>query len=138
MALKKGKTVKKTTKKKVDKKEKIEIMNGDPTVVTPVEEVKIEEEVLEAVSDPIDESGNIAEPLREKQEEEVEYVEQDPPLEKEFEVMNGDPTVVTPKEDEILKMQMEALTATFKENKINKRVDNSIGYSWNGMEMDTY
>ena len=138
MTLKKNKTVKKTTTKKVNKKETT-VMNGDSTVVTPVEEeVKIEEEVLEAVSDPIDESGNIAEPLREKQEEEVEHVEQDPPLEKEFEVMNGDPTVVTPKEDEILKMQMEALTATFKENKINKRIDNSIGYSWNGMEMDTY
>ena len=112
------KPAKKTTKKKVDKKEKIEIMNGDPTVVTPVEEVKIEQEVLEAV------------------------VDQDPPLEEELEVMNGDPTVVVPEEDEISKMQMEALTATVKDNKENK--DNNpftrdmIGYSWNGMEMDTY
>ena len=128
MALKKSKTEKKTTTKKVDKKE---------TVIVPVEEeVKIEEEVLEAVSSPIDESGNIAEPLREKQEE-VEHVEQDPPLEKiekEFEVINGDPTVVTPVDE----IQEEALAETFKENKINKRMDNFIGYSWNGMEMDTY
>lgn len=118
MALKKGKTAKKTTKKKVDKKEKIEIMNGDPTVVTPEEDVKIEQEVLEAV------------------------VDQDPPLEEELEVMNGDPTVVVPEEDEISKMQMKALTMTVKDNKENK--DNNpftrdmIGYSWNGMEMDTY
>jgi hypothetical protein len=135
MALKKSKTAKKATTKKAYKKETV-AMNGDPTVVTPVEEeVKIEEEVLEAVSDPIDESGNIAEPLRGQQQEEI--VEQDPPLEnikKEFEAMNGDPSVIS-KVDEI---QNEAFAETFKENKINKRVDNFIGYSWNGMEMDTY
>jgi hypothetical protein len=118
MALKKSKTEKKTTTKKVDKKE---------TVIVPVEEeVKIEEEVLEAVSSPIE-----------------EIVEQDPPLENvenkatmelELETMNGDPTVVTPVDE----IQEEALAETFKENKINKRVDNMIGYSWNGMEMDTY
>jgi len=135
MTLKKSKTTKKTTTKKAYKKETV-VMNGDPTVVTPVEEeVKIEEEVLEAVLDPIDESGNIAEPFRGQQQEEI--VEQDPPLEnvkKEFEVMNGDPSVIS-KVDEI---QNEDFAETFKENKINKRVDNFIGYSWNGMEMDTY
>lgn len=135
MVLKKSKTAKKAKIKKVDKKETV-VMNGDPTVVTPIEEeVKIEEEVLEAVLDPIDESGNIAEPLMEKQQEEI--VEQDPPLEnvkKEFEVINGDPSVIS-KVDEI---ENEAFAETFKESKINKRGNNFIGYSWNGIEMDIY
>ena len=131
---KKGRPAKKAIAKKVDKKE---------TVVIPVEEeVKIEEDALNAT----DEIEDIKDTQEEKHswddpkvyEAKVDFVEQDPPLEKELEVMNGDPTVVAPKEDKILKIQMEALTATFKENKINKRVDNSIGYSWNGMEMDTY
>ena len=131
---KKGRPAKKAIAKKVDKKE---------TVVIPVEEeVQIEEDALNAT----DEIEDIKDTQEEKHswddhkvyEAKVDFVEQDPPLEKELEVMNGDPTVVAPKEDKILKIQMEALTATFKENKINKRVDNSIGYSWNGMEMDTY
>jgi hypothetical protein len=48
--------------------------------------------------------------------------------------MNGDPTVVSP----IDEIQEKAFADTFKDNKINKRIDNFIGYSWNGMEMDNY
>ena len=99
----------------------------------------------EVALDPIDESGNIAEPLREKQQEEIfenitPIVEQDPPME----VMNGDPSVIIPsndiepkKEDTIEEV---AFKETFKnvklENKKNNRIDRSFGYSWNGIEMD--
>ena len=133
MAVKKSKTAKKTKTKKVDKKETI-VMNGDPTVITPVEEIKIEEDVLEAV---------------EETEDLKDIVDQDPPIEKEYldaivenkatmelelDVMNGDPTVVSP----IDEIQEKAFADTFKDSKINKRIDNFIGYSWNGMEMDNY
>lgn len=127
MALKKSKTEKKTTTKKVDKKE---------TVIVPVEEeVKIEEEVLEAVSSPTEEIVEQDPPLENVEKEYLDaIVENKATMELELETMNGDPTVVTPVDE----IQEEALAETFKENKINKRMDNFIGYSWNGMEMDTY
>ena len=88
------KPVKKTATKKETVKKETVVMNGDPTVVTPVvEETKIEQEVLDAV------------------EEIVEAKVEEP--------------VVT-------------IAKTLNENKITNRVDNLIGYSWNGMEMDTY
>lgn len=57
-----------------------------------------------------------------------EIVDQDPPLE----VMNGDPTVVT----EVDEIEEEAMAETFKENKKKRLIDNMIGYSWNGQEID--
>ena len=57
-----------------------------------------------------------------------EEVNQDPPLE----VMNGDTTVVTT----IDKIEEEAMAETFKENKKKRLIDNMIGYSWNGQEID--
>lgn len=57
-----------------------------------------------------------------------ENVDQDPPIE----VMNGDPTVVTTVDE----IEEEAMAQTFKENKKKRTIDNVIGYSWNGTEID--
>ena len=106
------KTPKKVRTNKPKEEKKLEVMNGDPTVVTEVEKQdEIEQEVLEVVSDPIDESGNVAEPLREKQEEVKDFTEE---------------------------IEKKAFADTFKDTKITNRSDNMFGYSWNGMEMDTY
>ena len=121
---KKKTTAKKTTSKKTNKEVVDVIINNE-------EEITL---------DPIDESGNIAEPLREKQQEEIfeditPIVEQDQPME----VMNGEPSVVIPsndielKKDTIKEIEEEAFNNTFKKT---NRIDRTFGYSWNGIEID--
>ena len=119
MAVKVKKTTaktKKTTTKKAPKKV-IEEVADSIIENTEVEKAEVKPEVLEEL------------------EVETTVVEQDPPME----VVNGDPTVVAPKEEEVkvTEIHEEAIKQTFKH--INNRkgeIDRSFGYSWNGMEMD--
>lgn len=132
---------KKTTVKKeepivnVEELDKVlDTMNGDPSVLTP-----IDEEILTA---PTSEGNSWSDPK-------VYEAKVDPPMEDEIEaekkrieeaigmeIMNGDPSVINPIEE----IEEEALAETFKDNKINhkdaKAIGNIFGYSWNGMEMD--
>ena len=129
---------KKTTVKKeepiVNIEETLEVVNGDPSVLTP-----IDEEILTA---PTNEGNSWSDPK-------VYEAKVDPPMEDEIEaekkrieeaigmeIMNGDPSVINPIEE----IEEEALAETFKDNKINhkdaKAIGNIFGYSWNGMEMD--
>lgn len=65
-------------------------------------------------------------------------------VKEEVEVMNGDPSVIIPSneievnKDLTLEIERKAFRDTFKELNNNKKLklDNSFGYSWNGMEMD--
>lgn len=129
---------KKTTVKKeepiVNIEETLEVVNGDPSVLT-----TIDEEILRA---PTSEGNSWSDPK-------VYEAKVDPPMEDEIEaekkrieeaigmeIMNGDPSVINPIEE----IEEEALAETFKDKKINhkdaKIIGNIFGYSWNGMEMD--
>lgn len=124
------KKTKKTSTKKVTSKKDIEEVADSI-----IENTNMEEEMelaTEVVDDPVMEDGTVAEPLREKQEDE------DPPLE----VENGDPAVLKPIEEEKKEeptIEEAAMKATFKDtnnNKSSRLLDKSFGYSWNGMEID--
>lgn len=116
---------KETTKKKTVKK------TASKKIINEVADKIIENTTVE---EKIEVNPEVMEELKKVSEAKVDLVEyQDPPME----VMNGDPTVVTEKEDKILEIQKEAFKSTFKENKKSSRLlDKSFGYSWNGMEID--
>lgn len=130
MAKKETTKKKKTTSRKTTSKKIIEQVAENI-----IENSNLEEEMelaTDVVEDPIMEDGTVAEPLREKQEDE------DPPLE----VENGDPAVLVPVEEEKKEeptIEEAAMKATFKDtnnNKSGRLLDQSFGYSWNGMEID--
>lgn len=123
------KKTKKTSTKKVTSKKIIKEVADSI-----IENTNMEEEMelaTEVADDPVMEDGTVAEPLREKQEDE------DPPLE----VENGDPAVLAPVEEKKVEPTIEeaAMKATFKNinnHKSSRLLDKSFGYSWNGMEID--
>lgn len=117
MASRKNKTTKKTSKKEIKKVEEV-------IVETSKEEMNT---VLEAVETVNKNEVNSSEDLIQNDENtEVQ----------ELEAPNDEQSVVLPK-DEILEIQEEAFNNTFKENKNNKKlIDNIIGYSWNGQEIE--
>ena len=75
---------------------------------------------------------------------EPEYIPTVEQVEKAIETMNGDPSVIIPsneieiKKDLTTEIEKKAFRDTFRELNNNKKLklDNSFGYSWNGMEMD--
>jgi hypothetical protein len=75
---------------------------------------------------------------------EHEYTPTVEQVEKAIETMNGDPSVIIPsneieiKKDLTTEIEKKAFRDTFRELNNNKKLklDNSFGYSWNGMEMD--
>lgn len=75
---------------------------------------------------------------------ELEYTPTVEQVEKAIETMNGDPSVIIPsneieiKKDLTTEIEKKAFRDTFRELNNNKKLklDNSFGYSWNGMEMD--
>jgi hypothetical protein len=75
---------------------------------------------------------------------EPEYTPTVEQVEKAIETMNGDPSVIIPsneieiKKDLTTEIEKKAFRDTFRELNNNKKLklDNSFGYSWNGMEMD--
>ena len=103
------KTLKKTTPKTTKKVEKEKI----------VEEVKaiIVNEGIETNTETIEEISDTS-----------EAIEKDPPLE----VVNGDPSVVTPTDE----IEEEAMANTFKKNNTRKLNVDPFTYSWNGQEID--
>ena len=98
-----------------------------------------ESEMEAAIEEDIDDEGTIEDEPMVSVKEELENTINEEPSEVEekkeeevaVDVMNGDPSVIT-LVDEI---HETAMNETFKENKTS-RIDNTIGYSWNGMEMD--
>lgn len=115
MAGRKPKTVKKTAPKKVKEK-----------VVETVIENPQEEQVMETIEE------EVLEPITETVEEEEITLDGDSVVEDEnpiLEVANGDPSVLTPKEEEVVKEEI-------KENKQTRVVGDPFNYSWNGQEID--
>lgn len=152
MAEKKTTTKKKTTKKAKDNKiikevaesiinkeefnevtkeseeDKVYVVNPQIVVVDqdpPLEDNRDDESIMEANSEP-------------------EYIPTVEQVEKAIETMNGDPSVIIPSneievnKDLTLEIERKAFKDTFKELNNNKKLklDDSFGYSWNGMEMD--
>lgn len=100
-------------------------------VTTMIDNLKDDDEVILKKDDEIELNQEDLDELKKVsgvKEDFKEEVDQDQPLE----VMNGDPTVVTT----IDKIEEEAMAETFKENKKKRLIDNMIGYSWNGQEID--
>lgn len=130
MAEKKTTEKKKTTKKAKDKKIIKEV----------AESIINKEEFEEATKESEEDKAYVVN-------EPIVVVDQDPPLKDlntEVEVMNGDPSVIIPSneievnKDLTLEIERKAFKDTFKELNNNKKLklDDSFGYSWNGMEMD--
>lgn len=150
-------TAKKTTTKKAPKKVIKEVADSiiensesvSATETEKLEKIEVRQEILdkikfdEAVLENLKKEDEIKkqEPIMETCSE-PEYIPTVEEVEKAiegFETMNGDPAVITPKEDKtkVTEIHEEAIKQTFKH--INNRkgaIDRSFGYSWNGMEMD--
>lgn len=147
------KTTKKNTKKSTSRATKKEVAKKvEQTLIeTPNDEMEAALDEIEEGAKEIEQEEDAV--FREKEaslmQEIEDFVDQDPPMietisepsytptEKEInqviEVMNGDPGVVSP----IDKIEEEAMAETFKDNNKNKKlINNMIGYSWNGMEID--
>lgn len=150
MAEKKTTAKKKTTKKAKDnkiikevaesiiKKEEFEeaakeVVDQDPPLTN-----------LDAEIEGVDEANLNAMRNEWEVKSEPEYIPTVEQVEKAIETMNGDPSVIIPsneieiKKDLTTEIEKKAFKDTFRELNNNKKLklDNSFGYSWNGMEMD--
>lgn len=150
MAEKKTTAKKKTTKKAKDKKIIKEVAESI------INKEEFEEAAKEAVDqDPpltnldaeiegVDEANLNAMRNEWEVKSEPEYIPTVEQVEKAIETMNGDPSVIIPsneieiKKDLTTEIEKKAFRDTFRELNNNKKLklDNSFGYSWNGMEMD--
>lgn len=150
MAEKKTTAKKKTTKKAKDKKIIKEVAESI------INKEEFEEAAKEAVDqDPpltnldaeiegVDEANLNAMRNEWEVKSEPEYIPAVEQVEKAIETMNGDPSVIIPsneieiKKDLTTEIEKKAFRDTFRELNNNKKLklDNSFGYSWNGMEMD--
>ena len=140
-------TAKKTTTKKAPKKV-IEEVADSIIENTEIEKAEVRQEILDkikfddAVLENLKKEDEIKkqEPIMEtcSEPEHMPTVEEVEKTIEGFETMNGDPAVITPKEEvKVTEIHEEAIKQTFKH--INNRkgaIDRSFGYSWNGMEMD--
>lgn len=144
------KTTKKATSKKATQKEVIEEVATSIIENTEVEKAEVRQEILDkikfdnAVLENLKKEDEIKkqEPIMETCSE-PEYMPTVEEVEKHiegFETMNGDPAVISPKEEETVKVteiNEEAIKQTFKGlNNHKNKINRSFGYSWNGMEMD--
>ena len=113
---------------KESEEDKVYVVNPQIVVVDqdpPLEDNRDDEPIMEANSEP-------------------EYTPTVEQFEKTIETMNGDPSVIIPsneieiKKDLTTEIEKKAFRDTFRELNNNKKLklDNSFGYSWNGMEMD--
>jgi len=127
MATNKETTKKKdtATKKKAAPKKKA----AEKKVTKPVE--KVEPIVNEEAFEPIVNEDTFE--TKEYKEIAEDTIKPTPFSKENLEVMNGDPTVVTPKEEEPKK---EEKVAEKKENKIIKKINRAFGYLWNGQAID--
>ena len=137
MAEKKTTAKKKTTKKAKEKKIIEEV----------AESIIKKEEFEEAAKEAVDQDPpltNLDAEIEGVDEANLNAMRKECEVKEEVEVMNGDPSVIIPSneievnKDLTLEIERKAFRDTFKELNNNKKLklDESFGYSWNGMEMD--
>lgn len=120
-ATKKKATPKKKTTTKKSVKQILEEDNSkvvDLSNATTEEVVKAFEEIDEVIENDIAEIVETAEPKEE------------------LEVVNGDPAVLTPKEEEPKKVEKVVEKKETAPKKIIKRISKNFGYFWNGQMID--